>query len=177
MVRCLRLVSTCILLALAASGVSRAQDIGVTLSEAHIEGFIGVMPQLQIIAQRHDSDDDVDTLASDPASAIANTAKAMAELNALLQSNGFQSVEEWGQVATAIAMAYNWLSEADDPERSLTEQIAIIKAEPSLTSAQKEPIIASLESQRDIIREMKPPAQNLEIVARYRDKIARVLED
>ena len=175
----LYLFAFCVLVGVGAPATSPLAQEGetVALTEAHLEGFIGVMPELRAIAARHDESDDVDTLASNAVSAIAKTQQTMAELDALLKKNGFKDAAEWGKVAASVAAAYNWLSEADDPEQAIENQIAELKAEPSLSEAQKAPLITSLQMQLSLIAEMKPPVENLALVARYRDKIAAVLEE
>jgi hypothetical protein len=159
------LFSALLALALFAPGVATAQDVKqIKLTEKHIEGFIAADDEMAKIYGA-----DVDN--SDP--------KVKAQAEAVARKNGFASLAEHDDVSMNIAIIMSGIDQQTkkftEPPDQVREEIAVLKADKSVSDAAKKEDLAQLEA---ALKNAKPIQfkENIALVLKYFDKLLPLMQ-
>jgi hypothetical protein len=147
--------------------VSSAQEVKqIKLTEKHMQGFMAVTKDM---AKLSDGDDQ-----NKP------DAEFQAQAEALVKRNGFASLAEFDEVSTNISVIMSAIDQQTkrftEPPEQIKQQIASLKADKSLSGAQKKEDLAQLEA---ALKEAKPIQfkENIALVLKYFDKLTEVMQE
>jgi hypothetical protein len=159
------LFSALLALALFDPGVATAQDVKqIKLTEKHIEGFIAADDEMAKIYGA-----DVDNF--DP--------KVKAQAEAVARKNGFASLAEHDDVSMNIAIIMSGIDQQTkkftEPPDQVREEIAVLKADKSVSDAAKKEDLAQLEA---ALKNAKPIQfkENIALVLKYFDKLLPLMQ-
>jgi hypothetical protein len=159
------LFSALLALSLFDPGVATAQDVKqIKLTEKHIEGFIAADDEMAKIYGA-----DVDN--SDP--------KVKAQAEAVARKNGFASLAEHDDVSMNIAIIMSGIDQQTkkftEPPDQVREEIAVLKADKSVSDAAKKEDLAQLEA---ALKNAKPIQfkENIALVLKYFDKLLPLMQ-
>ena len=138
----------------------------VALTEKQIEGVLAAQKEVDAI---------VDKLSDDP----KPDPKVDAQLEAIVKKNGFAGYDEYNTVIDNISLVLGGFDPATKkyvgPEAVLKAQIAQVQADKRMSAKDKKELLAEL----DVALKSPPPAienkGNIELVAKYYDKLADAL--
>ncbi len=154
------LFSALLALALFHPSVATAQDMKqIKLTEKHIQGFMAADEEMATIYGAN-----VDN--SDP--------KVKAQGEAVAKKNGFESLAEYDDVSTNIAIIMSHIhpqtKKFTEPPEQVREEIAALKADKSVSDAEKKKGLAELEA---ALKGAKPIQfkENIALVLKYYDKL------
>jgi hypothetical protein len=157
--------SALLAIALFVPGVATAQDVKqIKLTEKHIEGFIAADDEMAKIYGA-----DVDN--SDP--------KVKAQAEAVARKNGFASLAEHDDVSMNIAIIMSGIDQQTkkftEPPDQVREEIAVLKADKSVSDAAKKEDLAQLEA---ALKNAKPIQfkENIALVLKYFDKLLPLMQ-
>jgi hypothetical protein len=152
-------------LALCDPGTVTAQDVKqIKLTEKHIQGFIAADEEMAKVYGAN-----VDNSAS----------KVMAQAEAVAEKNGFASLAEHDDVSMNIAIIMSGIDQQTkkftEPPEQVREQIAALKADKSVSDAEKKEYLAQLEAE---LKDAKPVQfkENIALVLKYFDKLLPLMQ-
>jgi hypothetical protein len=153
-------------LALFAPGLLAAQDVKeIKLTEKQIQGFIAAheaMTKLYAASQGR----------PDP--------KVEAQADAVARKNGFANLAEHHIVTMNIVMILSGVDPQTktftEPPEQIKKEIAMLKADKSVSERQKKEILTQLEA---ALKEVKPIQykENIALVVKYLDKLPRLMQE
>ena len=153
-------------LAMFEPGEGTAQEVKqVKLTEKHIQGFISAHEDMAKLY------DDADPNKLDP--------KVEAQAEEVAKKNGFANLAEHDLVSMNIAVIMSGIDpdtkKFTEPPEQIREQIASLKAEKSVSEAEKKDYLAQLE---DALKNAKPIEfkENIALVLKYFDKLPALIE-
>jgi hypothetical protein len=159
------LFSAPLALALFDPSVATAQEVKqIKLTEKHIQGFIAADDEMAKIYGAN-----VDN--SDP--------KVRAQAEAVARKNGFASLAEHDDVSMNIAIIMSGIDQQTkkftEPPEQVREEIAVLKADKSLSDAAKREDLAQLEA---ALKDTKPIQfkENIALVLKYFDKLLPLMQ-
>jgi hypothetical protein len=145
--------------------VATAQEVKqIKLTEKHIQGFIAADDEMAKIYGAN-----VDN--SDP--------KVRAQAEAVARKNGFASLAEHDDVSMNIAIIMSGIDQQTkkftEPPEQVREEIAVLKADKSLSDAAKKEDLAQLEA---ALKDTKPIQfkENIALVLKYFDKLLPLMQ-
>ena len=152
-------------LALFDPGTATAQDVKqIKLTEKHIQGFIAADEEMAKIYGAN-----VDN--SDP--------KVKAQAEAVAKKNGFESLAEYDDVSTNIAIIMSHIhpqtKKFTEPPEQVREEIAALKADKSVPDAEKKEGLAELEA---ALKGAKPIQfkENIALVLKNFDRLLPLMQ-
>jgi hypothetical protein len=159
------LFSAPLALALFDPSVATAQEVKqIKLTEKHIQGFIAADDEMAKIYGAN-----VDN--SDP--------KVRAQAEAVARKNGFASLAEHDDVSMNIAIIMSGIDQQTkkftEPPDQVREEIAVLKADKSVSDAAKKEDLAQLEA---ALKNAKPIQfkENIALVLKYFDKLLPLMQ-
>ena len=90
-------------------------------------------------------------------------AAAQADLNGTVAKFGFKSFSDWVSVMTSVGAALAF-GASDSPDAGMSQVIAAVQANPKLTDAQKQQVIAQMQKASPQIAANRPSQQNIDVV-------------
>lgn len=155
----------------------------IQLSPELVEAFLASYPELHDLGEQlKQKYGEVETDPEDPSSFVAGFARyadAKAEMEAIVQRHGIQSIEDWAHVAYSVMLAYSFAERGEgggSVDSEMAEAIDQIKTDKSIPDQQKQQLIAMLQQQMAQISQLRPPAGNIEVVQKYADQIKLIAE-
>jgi hypothetical protein len=155
----------------------------IQLTPELVEAYLASYPELHDLGdQLKQKFGEVETDPEDPSSFVAGFAQyseAKAEMEAIIQRHGIQSIQDWVNVAYSVMLAYSFAERGDgggSVDSEMAEAIDQIKKDKSIPEQQKGQLIAMLQQQLAQISQLRPPAGNIEIVEKYADQIKQIAE-
>jgi hypothetical protein len=154
-------------LALFNPGAAPAQEVKqIKLTEKHIQGFLAASNDMAKLY------DDANPDKPDP--------KVEAQAAAVAKKNGFASLAEYDDVSTNISMIMSGIDpqtkKFTEPPEQIKKEIAALKADKSVSEAEKKEDLAQLEA---ALKNAKPIQfkENIALVLKYFDKLAPLMQD
>jgi hypothetical protein len=149
------------------------------LTPAVVEAFISSYPVVKQTTDSLSQQYGIDAGDEDPSAwqAWAGVAAAQGALNAACQGYGFSDFSDWVQVFVSVATAYAFAKEGPGTNAEMTNSIAEIQNNPSLSDAQKQMLIQQMQAVMGMMNMIMPPQQNLDAVAPYADQLAALFDD
>jgi hypothetical protein len=96
---------------------------------------------------------------ADEARAMAEGAKAMADMNAIVTEKGFKDAQEWQAAITSVAMASGFAEKGNAAE--FDEKMAEMQANPHIPEAYKKQMMETM-------KKVRPSENNLKVVTAVR---------
>jgi hypothetical protein len=157
-----------VMLAGTAGTAQEAQQSGqVALTAAQVEGFIAANPAITAMIEK------IEASGKDP------TPKQMAALDALASKHGFKDFNEYEDVAESIALVISGIDpqtkEFTQPPDVLKKEIAQVKADKSLSAAERKELLAELNEQLKAAQNVEHPG-NIKLVLKYFDKLEALFQ-
>lgn len=161
--------------AAAAQGKQEAPEQGqgtpefqqIRLTEKHVQGFIAAQKDLAAISSKLQAAGD------------KPDSKLQGELENIAKKNGFNNFNEFDDVAANISMVMSGLDpksgEYSDPIEMIKKEMAEVKADRSISEADKKQTLAEME---DALKNT-PPLQyreNVNLVKKYQKEIEQALQ-
>jgi hypothetical protein len=161
------LFSALLALALFDPGAATAQEAKqIKLTEKHIQGFIAASPDMAKLYEAANPDK------PDP--------KVEARAAAVAKKNGFASLDEYDDASMNISMIVSGIDpqtkKFTEPPEQIRKEIAALKADKSVSEAEKKEDLAQLEAS---LKSAKPIQfkENIALVLKYFDKLAPLMQD
>jgi len=161
------LFSALLALALFDPGAATAQEAKqIKLTEKHIQGFVAASPDM---AKLYDG---ADPNKPDP--------KMEARAAAVAKKHGFASLDEYDDASMNISMIMSGIDpqtkKFTEPPEQIRKEIAALKADKSVSEAEKKEDLAQLEA---ALKAAKPIQfkENIALVLKYFDKLAPLTQD
>jgi hypothetical protein len=161
------LFSALLALALFDPGAATAQEAKqIKLTEKHIQGFIAASPDMAKLYETANPDK------PDP--------KVEARAAAVAKKNGFASLDEYDDASMNISMIVSGIDpqtkKFTEPPEQIRKEIAALKADKSVSEAEKKEDLAQLEA---TLKTAKPIQfkENIALVLKYFDKLAPLMQD
>jgi hypothetical protein len=161
------LFSALLALALFDPGAATAQEAKqIKLTEKHIQGFIAASPDMAKLYEAANPDK------PDP--------KVEAWAAAVAKKNGFASLDEYDDASMNISMIMSGIDpqtkKFTEPPEQIRKEIAALKADKSVSEAEKKEDLAQLEA---ALKAAKPIQfkENIALVLKYFDKLAPLMQD
>jgi hypothetical protein len=161
------LFSALLALALFDPGAATAQEAKqIKLTEKHIQGFIAASPDMAKLYEAANPDK------PDP--------KVEAQAAAVAKKNGFASLDEFDDASMNISMIVSGIDpqtkKFTEPPEQIRKEIAALKADKSVSDAEKKEDLAQLEA---ALKAAKPIQfkENIALVLKYFDKLAPLMQD
>src|SRR6266436_3082062 len=162
------LFSALLTLALFDPGVATAQEgKQIKLTEKHIQSFMGAYNDMVKVYESADPDKP-----DDP--------KVEAQVEAVAKKNGFASLAEFDDVSVSISMVMSGIDpqtkKFTEPPEQIKKEIAALKANKSISEAEKKEDLAQLEA---ALKNAKPIQfkENIALVLKYFDKLAPLMQE
>src|SRR5262245_8592871 len=151
------LFSALLALALFDPGAATAQEAKqIKLTEKHIQGFVAASPDMAKLYETADPNK------PDP--------KMEARAAAVAKKHGFASLDEYDEASMNISMIVSGIDpqtkKFTEPPEQIRKEIAALKADKSVSEAEKKEDLAQLET-----------ALNIALVLKYFDKLAPLIQD
>lgn len=147
----------------------------VPLTPDIVERFIASIGDVKVVTDevrdQNDISDDSDSFA-----AYLNYQGAMNKLDGAVQAHGFDNFMGWLPVMSSITSAYTFAKEGGNMDDQMSNAIAQIKANDSLTDQQKDMMIKQMEAASASIGAMRPPQQNIDAVEPYTEQLEIVFD-
>jgi seryl-tRNA synthetase len=164
------IAASLLLAALAFAGTPAAAQspTQIKLTEKQIQNFIAAQKPLSAVT------DKIQGGASDKPDP-----KLQAELEAVAKKNGFKSLSEYDDVATAISLVMAGIDpdtkQFTEPQESIKKDIAEVEADKAMPADEKKQMLAEL---NDTLKKSVPMQypENVPLVVKYYDKIDAVLQ-
>ena len=160
------LFSVLLTLTLFDPGAASAQEgKQIKLTEKHIQGFIGAYKDMTKLYESANPDK------PDP--------KVEAQAQAVAKKNGFASLDEYDDVSFNISMIMSGIDpqtkKFTEPPEQIKKEIAALKADKSVSEAEKKEDLAQLEA---ALKTAKPVQfkENIALVLKYYDKLAPLMQ-
>jgi hypothetical protein len=160
------LFSVLLTLTLFDPGAASAQEgKQIKLTEKHIQGFIGAYKDMMKLYESANPDK------PDP--------KVEAQAQAVAKKNGFASLDEYDDVSFNISMIMSGIDpqtkKFTEPPEQIKKEIAALKADKSVSEAEKKEDLAQLEA---ALKAAKPVQfkENIALVLKYYDKLAPLMQ-
>jgi hypothetical protein len=160
------LFSVLLTLTLFDPGAASAQEgKQIKLTEKHIQGFIGAYKDMMKLYESANPDK------PDP--------KVEAQAQAVAKKNGFASLDEYDDVSFNISMIMSGIDpqtkKFTEPPEQIKKEIAALKADKSVSEAEKKEDLAQLEA---ALKTAKPVQfkENIALVLKYYDKLAPLMQ-
>jgi hypothetical protein len=160
------LFSVLLTLTLFDPGAASAQEgKQIKLTEKHIQGFIGAYKDMTKLYESANPDK------PDP--------KVEAQAQAVAKKNGFASLDEYDDVSFNISMIMSGIDpqtkKFTEPPEQIKKEIAALKADKSVSEAEKKEDLAQLEA---ALKAAKPVQfkENIALVLKYYDKLAPLMQ-
>jgi hypothetical protein len=160
------LFSVLLTLTLFDPGAASAQEgKQIKLTEKHIQGFIGAYKDMMKLYESANPDK------PDP--------KVEAQAQAVAKKNGFASLDEYDDVSFNISMIMSGIDpqtkKFTEPPEQIKKEIAALKADKSVSEAEKKEDLAQLEA---ALKAAKPVQfkENIALVRKYYDKLAPLMQ-
>jgi len=148
-------------------GAATAQEVKqIKLTEKQIQGFMGAYKDMAKLYDGADLDK------PDP--------KAEAQADAIAKRNGFASLADYDIVSTNITMIMSGIDlrtkKFTEPPERIKKDIAAIKADKSVSEAEKKEDLAQLE---EALKTAKPIQfkENIALVLKYFDKLSPLMQE
>jgi hypothetical protein len=161
------LFSALLALALFDPGAATAQEAKqIKLTEKHIQGFVAASPDMAKLYETADPNK------PDP--------KMEARAAAVAKKNGFASLDEYDDASMNISMIVSGIDpqtkKFTEPPEQIRKEIAALKADKSVSEAEKKEDLAQLET---ALKSAKPIQfkENIALVLKYFDKLAPLIQD
>jgi hypothetical protein len=161
------LYSALLALALFDPGVATAQEVKqIKLTEKHIQGFIAAHEDMAKLYDETDADK------PDP--------KVEAQAEAVAKQNGFADLAEHDVVSMNIFMIMSGVDSETkkftEPSERIKQEIASLKADKSVTEAEKKDYVTQLEG---ALQNTKPIQfkENIALVLKYFDKLPPLMQE
>jgi hypothetical protein len=161
------LFSVLLTLTLFDPGAASAQEgKQIKLTEKHIQGFIGAYKDMTKLYESANPDK------PDP--------KVEAQAQAVAKKNGFASLDEYDDVSFNISMIMSGIDpqtkKFTEPPEQIKKEIAALKADKSVSEAEKKEDLAQLEA---ALKTAKPVQfkENIALVLKYYDKLAPIMQE
>src|SRR5215831_12716978 len=161
------LFSALLALALFDPSAATAQEAKqIKLTEKHIQGFIAASPDMAKLYEAANPDK------PDP--------KVEARAAAVAKKNGFASLDEYDDALMNISMIMSGIDpqtkKFTEPPEQIRKEIAALKADKSVSEAEKKEDLAQLEA---ALKTAKPIQfkENIALVLKYFDKLAPLVQD
>jgi hypothetical protein len=153
-------------LALFDPGAATAQEgKEIKLTEKHIQSFIGAYNDMAKVFESADPDKP-----DDP--------KVEAQAAAIAKKNGFASLAEFDDVSASISVVMSGIDpqtkKFTEPPEQIKKEIAALKADKSITEAQKKQDLAELEAELKIAKPIQFK-ENITLVLKYFDKLSPLM--
>ena len=148
----------------------------VQLTSGSLEKFIATFPSLSDAYAESDPEYDV----TDPDSLIGQIALMIegdhdgSALDKAAVANGYQSFDEWGNIATNVLLARLWAENPPDEAEIATSE-AEINALADITEDEKKQMIAGLHEAMGSAHDKKPSDANIETVRPFLGKLSALL--
>jgi hypothetical protein len=160
-------LSALLALALFDLGAANAQEVKqIKLTDKHIQGFLAASDDMTKLYDGTDPDK------PDP--------KVEAQAAAIARNHGFASLAEYDDVTTNISMIMSGIDpqtkKFTEPPEQIKKEIATLKADKSVSEAEKKEDLAQLEA---ALKNAKPIQfkENIALVLKYFDKLAPLMQD
>jgi hypothetical protein len=160
------LFSALLALTLFDPGAASAQEgKQIKLTEKQIQGFIGAYKDMTKLYESANPDK------PDP--------KVEAQAQAMAKKNGFASLDEYDDVSFNISMIMSGIDpqtkKFTEPPEQIKKEIAALKADKSVSEAEKKEDLAQLEA---ALKTAKPVQfkENITLVLKYYDKLAPLMQ-
>src|SRR5262247_2107716 len=161
------LFSALLALALLHPGAAIAQEAKqIKLTEKHIQGFMAASKDMAKLYENAIPDK------PDP--------KVEAQAAAVAKKNGFVSLDEYDDASMNISMIMSGIDlqtkKFTEPPEQIKKEIAALKADKSVSEAEKKEDVAQLEA---ALKTAKPIQfkENIALVLKYFDKLAPLIQD
>jgi hypothetical protein len=159
--------SALLALALLDPGAASAQEgKQIKLTEKHIQGFMAAYKDMAKLYESANPDK------PDP--------KVEAQAEAVAKKNGFASLDEYDDVSFNISMITSGIDpqtkKFTEPPEQIKKEIAALKADKSVSEAEKKEDLAQLEA---ALKTAKPVQfkENIALVLKYYDKLAPIMQE
>jgi len=161
------LFSALLAFALFDPGAVTAQEVKqIKLTEKHIQSFIAAHEEMANLYNGANLDN------SDP--------KVEAQAEAVAKKNGFASLDEYDDVSANISMILSGIDpqtkKFTEPSEQIKKEIAALKADKSISEAEKKQGLAQLEA---ALKNAKPIQfkENIALVLKYFDQLAPLMRE
>ena len=167
--------------ALAADSMPSAASMmaAVPLTAASVKSFIASYPAVKAATDKLSAKYDVQSDDSSPANAWGAwmaAGGAWAELNGIVSAYGYSDFQTWLQTTISVATAYSFAKEGGAMDAGMSEAVAQIKNNPSLSEAQKKMMLDQMGAAATAIAAVRPPQGNLDAVTPYLDQLAKLFD-
>ena len=113
------------------------------------------------------------------ASAYMQNKEARAEIEDILQSNGFSDFQQWSRIGQSVGLAYGFVKSKRSPEelqQQAEKAIALIQKNDRFSDQQKQRMIALMREQMGAMSRFTPLAGNVELVRGMMSEIKPVMD-
>ena len=155
----------------------------VQLNTDMVKRFLTSFAQIKKAGKKYEAQTDRSgTPSSGPigaASAYMQNKQARAEIEKILQANGFSGFLEWSRVGQSVGLAYGFVKSKRSPEElqhQAEQAIALIQKNDRFSDGQKERMIALMREQMGAMTRFMPLAGNVELVRGMMSEIKPVMD-
>jgi len=155
----------------------------VKLTPDMVKRFLASFAQIKKVGTKYEAQTDRSGPPSNgpmaAVSAYIQNKQARAEIEKILQANGFSDFLEWSRVGQSVGLAYGFVRSKRSPEelqQQAEQAIALIRENDRFTAQQKERMIALMRQQLGSMSRFTPLPENAEVVGGMMDEIKPVMD-
>ena len=154
----------------------------VTLTEDMIDRLIASHPDMRAASAKFgqtEMPEHPPAAGSDGSDLDAMGGDKRAALEAVATKHGFKNLEEWSDVASAVAMSYTYAIQEKTSaglEEAVRLNIAQAERDPTLSEAERKRTIALYREVGVKLAKLQPPKGNVELIVRLKDKVTPLME-
>jgi hypothetical protein len=155
----------------------------VKLTPDMVKRFLASFAQIKKVGKKYEAQTDRSASSSNgpmaAVSAYIQNEQARAQIEKILQANGFSDFLEWSKVGQSVGLAYGFVKSKRSPEelqQQAEQAIALIRKNDRFSDQQKERMIALMRQQLGSMSRFTPLPGNAEVVGGMMDEIKPVMD-